>query len=481
MDATSNLKLPYILAAQSQKHVTHNEALRALDALVQLAALDKDLATPPVSPDEGDRYIVAASPTGAWSGQAGRIAAYQDGAWAFYVPQQGWQVWVADEEVVYVFDGTVWAAGSGGPVSLLGVNATADATNRLSLSSPASLFNHEGAGHQIKINKNAPGDTGSVLFQTGFSGRAEFGLAGDDDFHVKVSADGSAWHEALVIDRSSGVVNLPLTPRREKLTANRTYYVRTDGNNANSGLANTTGGAWATLQHAYTMVAGAIDFGGYTVTIKVADGTYTAGMTLVGPWTGGGSLVIEGNTTTKANCFIDLSTNASPFYVQATLPGPLSIRGFRMRNAGATAGSHIRHEGRGTITISALEFAGQTEASFTGMIRAGEAGARIIVAGDIGITGGGSCFVQSVSGGRVQFYGQTIPLVGTLNFSWVFVIASGISEISAGGITWDVSAATVTGKRYDSASLSLITTGGGGATYFPGSSAGSTSSGALYL
>lgn len=79
-DATPNLILPYILAAQAQKHVTHNEAVRMLDALVQLAVADRSLAAPPASPAEGARYIVAPSPTGAWSGHANHIAAYQDGA-----------------------------------------------------------------------------------------------------------------------------------------------------------------------------------------------------------------------------------------------------------------------------------------------------------------------------------------------------------------------------------------------------------------
>jgi hypothetical protein len=82
-DVSANLSLPYILAAQAQKHVTHNEAIRALDAIVQLAVLDRDLAAPSGSPAEGDRYIVADAPTGAWAGRAGDIAAFQDGAWAF--------------------------------------------------------------------------------------------------------------------------------------------------------------------------------------------------------------------------------------------------------------------------------------------------------------------------------------------------------------------------------------------------------------
>ena len=68
MDQTANLALPYIMPAQAQKFVSHNEALARLDAIVQLAVLDRDLATPPASPAEGDRYIGAASASDAWSG-----------------------------------------------------------------------------------------------------------------------------------------------------------------------------------------------------------------------------------------------------------------------------------------------------------------------------------------------------------------------------------------------------------------------------
>ena len=60
--------------------------------------------------------------------------------------------------------------------------------------------------------KAAAGETASLLFQDGYSGRAEIGLAGDDDLHCKVSADGSAWAEALTVERSTGEVSLPATP-----------------------------------------------------------------------------------------------------------------------------------------------------------------------------------------------------------------------------------------------------------------------------
>lgn len=61
---------------------------------------------------------------------------------------------------------------------------------------------------------------------------------------------------------------------REKLTGNRTYYVRTDGNDANGGLTNSSGGAFLTIQKALDVV-GALDLSTFTATISIADGTYT--------------------------------------------------------------------------------------------------------------------------------------------------------------------------------------------------------------
>ena len=105
----------------------------------------------------------------------------------------------------------------------IGINgASADATNKLALNSAASLFNHDGNGHQLKLNKAAAGDTASVLYQTGFSGRAEFGTTGDDDFHVKVSPDGSTWFEALVADKDTGAVSFPNGTDFTAAVSNRT-------------------------------------------------------------------------------------------------------------------------------------------------------------------------------------------------------------------------------------------------------------------
>jgi hypothetical protein len=210
-DETTILSLPLILPAQAQKHVTHNEALVQLDLMVQLAVLNRTLTTPPPLPTIGDRHIVAAGATGPWAGQAGRIAMFTQAGWQFTQPLNGWQAYVMAESQMAFFNGLTWIALSDGPftVGQLGVSATPDATNRLSVSAPATLLNHAGSGHQLKLNKAVAADTASLLFQTGFGGRAEMGTAGVDDFSVKVSADGSVWSVALVSSAATGEVTLP--------------------------------------------------------------------------------------------------------------------------------------------------------------------------------------------------------------------------------------------------------------------------------
>jgi hypothetical protein len=210
MANSTNLTLPFIEGAQAQKHVTHNAALQLLDAVVMLSVLDRDLAAPPGSPADGDRYLVAGAATGAWSGKEGKIAARQDGAWAFYTPKEGWFAWIADEDIVQMFNGVSWTGAATQNAALLGVNTTADATNKLAVASSAVLFNHAGNGVQVKLNKNTSGETASFLFQTGFSGRAEIGCLGNDDFAFKTSTDGSAFATGLtLVATAKGVPKVP--------------------------------------------------------------------------------------------------------------------------------------------------------------------------------------------------------------------------------------------------------------------------------
>lgn len=193
------LELPYLEPSQAQKHVTHNEALRRLDMLVQLSVQGFDENTPPALPVTGHIYALGAAPTDAWAGQADMLALREDNGWSFVAPDPGWMATLAGDPSPRIWTGAAWAPITGATQNLdgLGVNTSSDATNRLAVAAGATLLSHDGADHRLVINKASATDTGSVLFQSNWTGHAEMGLAGDTGFSVKVSPDGMAWHEAL--------------------------------------------------------------------------------------------------------------------------------------------------------------------------------------------------------------------------------------------------------------------------------------------
>jgi len=223
MDLTSpNLKLPYLAPAQAQKHVTHNEALRQLDAIVQLSVL-AIANEPPAEPQNGNCYVVGADPQNGFADKANHIAAFQDEAWVFLAPNIGWRSYVQDTADFRIFNGTEWQALMGGgsleTVPKFGINTTPDDTNRLAVKASATLLDNEGAGHQLKINKSNPSEIASLTFQSSYTGHAELGLTGDQDFHIKTSSDGQNFRDAVIIDRESGAVNTPQGLNSDMMTA----------------------------------------------------------------------------------------------------------------------------------------------------------------------------------------------------------------------------------------------------------------------
>ncbi|KAA9006793.1 DUF2793 domain-containing protein [Histidinibacterium aquaticum] len=207
-DRSARLDLPFLLPSQAQKHVTVNDAFETLDTLVQLTVEAIGSTTPPSDPEPGEVHTLGDGATGDWAGHDGDLAAWTGTGWVFRTPRPGWRAWDLATSELRIWSGTGWVLPDGRTQNLahLGVNATADATNRLSVAAPASLFSHEGAGHRIKVNKASEAETASLLFQSAWSGRAEIGLAGDDTLSVKVSADGASWTTAITIDPESGAL-----------------------------------------------------------------------------------------------------------------------------------------------------------------------------------------------------------------------------------------------------------------------------------
>ena len=257
MEETTNLKLPLLVPNQSQKEITHNEALIIIDNILQNGIIDKDLITPPENPNTNDMYIVGEGAIGKWEGKDNYLAFYDNG-WRFIEPREGFTFWVNDEDKLYTYNGSKWIAtiqvgadiennNSTTPttppitklseledveiieatqynilqhngekfintsnlqqLSMVGINTQADEDNKLSIKSDYVLFDNNGNSSKIKVNKATETDTASHLFQTNYGGRAEFGLIGNDDFTLKVSSDGETWNNAFVVDKETGNVD----------------------------------------------------------------------------------------------------------------------------------------------------------------------------------------------------------------------------------------------------------------------------------
>ena len=463
MQETHNLHLPFIIPSQAQKHVTHNEAISAIDTLLQLAVVSRTNTLPPGDPAPGDRYIVPVDATGEWSGKAGMVAAWQEAAWTFHAPKAGWLAYCIEEDRMLVHDGSHWVplkAFASIPPQV-GINTTADAVNRLAVAAPASLFTHEGQGHQLKINKAGAADTASILFQTNWSGRAEMGLAGSDAFRFKVSPDGAAFFDAMVVDQATGRVAFPagVTGVRPQLAGNITYHVAASGSDGNDGL--TAGTAFATVQKAADEAA-RLDCAGYDVTIQLANGSYAGA--IIRPLVGGGTLFIRGNDTTPSS--VVLSSGL-------VLRSGVQLRLSGVRIAIATDLVHALSVGHGaTLRIGKMEFgAVGTNADHI----FADNPCHVVLEENYAIVGGARRHIN-MGAGYLTGAGRTFTLTGTPAFTH-FIAASSGGTVA---LSSPVIVGSATGSRYIAETNGVINTFGKASTFLPGSASGSTPSGGIY-
>lgn len=464
-DTSPILSMPYIQPSQAQKHVTHNEALRLLDVIVQLVVASSDLNTPPPTAVQGDRYLVAANGQADWAGQDHKIAVFDGFVWAFTAPQQGWQAYVSSDSATLIFDGTLWAEQGLENLQGLGVNAASDATNRFVVSSDAVLLNNAGAGHQVKVNKAATTDTASLLFQTGFSGRAEMGTTGDDDFSIKVSADGSTWAEALRIEAATGRVLLGVSRWREMLEGPRTYYVNTAlGDDAQDGTAPGPG-AFSTVHRAVEALK-QIDSGGHDITVQLADGTYTLSqvLRLDTPLIGGGRVILLGNTTTPSD--VTLEAGGDVIAVDA---GQLVLRGLALRNTGAASRALAVGAGA-TVALDDVVFG-----SAGGHIEV--TGGRLLVEGAYGIDGGADTHLVVAEGGVFVGNGHVVTLTGTPSFGTAYLVCRETGVAKMAGQSFSGSA---TGVRFVVSTNAIVDTNASGLGFLPGDQAGTVQTGGIY-
>ncbi len=461
--------LPCIEPSQAQKHVTHNEALRQLDVLTQLSVDSRTETAPPATPGIGDRYIVAAPATDAFAGHENDIAVYEETGWRFVTPQEGWTA--VDRSL-----GGLLVFGSGGWVGLqppdlnnlaaVGINTTADSAGRLAVAADRSVFTHDGADHQVVVNKSSATDTASLLFQNNWIGHAEMGLAGETNFSIKVSADGTNWNTTMVADAATGTVSFPNGGVRRVMPSDTTWYVDPiAGSDSNDGLSPGTG-AFATIQKAVDTIM-TIDAGGNTATIQLADGNYPLSQP-----------VVINQAVLGASAFNITGNIANPD--QVTISSPEAV--FDMKQTAVT------------VTGVTLSTSGTNESCFElwdnsflyfGNLRFGTAtrshvyiiNSTAVAIADYEIIDGAKRHFQLDHQGSLRAYGYTVTLTGTPAFPIGFVAASNASSVGISGITF---AGAATGRRYAIYGVAIVNTGGSGTSYFPGDVNGVTGSNGTY-
>lgn len=166
MTASPRLGFTELTAGQAVPETTVNEENRYLEqGASYFIAKDKDLATPPGSPADGDCYIVAGSPTGAWTGKATKLAFYLNTAWAFITPIEGTRAYLQDENITYEYSGAAWASSASYTAGGTDV-ALADGGTGASLADPNNdriMFWDDSAG---AVTWLAPGPSLSITGTT---------------------------------------------------------------------------------------------------------------------------------------------------------------------------------------------------------------------------------------------------------------------------------------------------------------------------
>jgi len=260
--------------------------------------------------------------------------------------------------------------------------------------------------------------------------------------------------------------------QRQLLSQNTTFYVRVDGSDSNDGSADDPADAFLTIQHAVDVYQ-SIDCAGFDVTIQVEDGAYTKGV-LITSRVGAGNLYLTGNPNTPANCWIAV-TGGNAISIQGHPQGSVVIlNGFKLSTI--TSGECLFSQGGAQVFYKNIEFG-----SCAGFhLNANEDGIFYLI-GPCKISGGAIAHIVAQVGGKwLNIAGPvTITIVGTPAFSQAFcwAVNLGFAGIT-NQITWSGSA---TGKRYESDNLSVITTYSAGANYLPGSIAGTTMYGGVYI
>jgi len=280
----------------------------------QDSVLDKDLTSPPGSPSTGDRYIVAASGIGAWSGHDDDVAEWNGSTWTFDTKSEGMATWVEDENKLYVYNGTAWVQ-FGSTIShnnTTGIQGGAVSEYyHLSLSDYDALVTYRAETVEDIVGDMVTGNTETNITVTysdngASSGKLNFSVNTADD----AGTLGVATYDSTDFDVSGGTVTLEAsvmksaggdsgsaTPSNHVVifaggegidtsaTGNTVTIIGEDASTTNKGIALFDSGDFDVISGAVSIKSGGVDnaqLANSSVTVTAGDGLQDGGAVSLG-------------------------------------------------------------------------------------------------------------------------------------------------------------------------------------------------------
>jgi hypothetical protein len=265
---------------------------------------------------------------------------------------------------------------------------------------------------------------------------------------------------------------LPMT--REILTAPRRYYVRSDALYTDApGRLDSPAGACKTWQQAVNLAMG-LDLNNQLVTIQhgseAGTVTFTTGLE-VGAFVGNGRLELVGKDT-SGSTFFNIATGL-PCISLRDARVLVTVSNMKLQATGGELGLIEPIQNSLVQIMSGVIFGSAS----TAHIWVHDKQAMFYSLSNAYTIAGGAAYHIYVNGGMAFHEQSAATLTGTPAFSGAFVAAVNAGALQSIGSTFSGAA---TGQRYFASTNGVINSFGGGATYFPGSVAGATTSGGQY-
>lgn len=259
-------------------------------------------------------------------------------------------------------------------------------------------------------------------------------------------------------------------PSRLRLASAASIFLSASGSDSNTGFA--SGSPLLTISHALSVIANGWDIAGNSATLQLADGTYTTGTSfdlgVIGADLAG--LVINGNAVTPSNVLISVSGTNALYFARAM---QITLQNMKLQTSSGNWACIVADQGA-TVALGA----GMQFGTCSGVHMSGLNGGRILANGNYTINGNALAHLAADYGAFISITGRTITLSGTPAFSSAFATAADCSTMNLSSNTFSGAA---TGARYLAQTNAVINTGGGGASYLPGNSAGSIATQGLYI